>query len=192
MAQHLGNNILLLSLHLTILALHLLILLLLLLRTRMDQVLLSTLICNKLALADMWVDPDLVLKLSTLLALLMLESTSGVQAWVELALGLHVGKLAALVLAICAVAAERCRWVTEWTALVGAVWEELAVRLGGVSLPLCRRWVAARTLAVHARGSKGADIGDVNGCARWCCWGLMCELALWVCAVKVELADVIS
>lgn len=82
-------------------------------------------------------NPDLVIKLSSLLAILMLKRTGGVQTRIELAHGLDMRKLAILRRAVCTIATQRHGWMAEWTSRICAVWKELAVLFGLMGKLLC-------------------------------------------------------
>lgn len=103
-----------------------------LLSLRLDQLLRSIHICNKLALADMFSrvrSPHLV-GVSTALTLSVLVGTLGVQAGIELAGSLDMCKLASFGLAVGSIAADWHTRVLELTVRVGAMREEPTHGLG--------------------------------------------------------------
>ena len=132
--------------------------------------------------------PDLVLETS-LLPIVVLEGTGSVEAGVELALGLDMGKLAIWRCAPCAIAAQRHVWVLEGAARVLAVGEELALLLALVGEFLSWRGVATNTFSVLACGSKATHIVDIDGYTRRCSRRLVGEFAVFVGAFEVEPAN---
>lgn len=110
-----------------------------LLGLRLDQLLRSIHICNKLALADMFSrvrGPHLV-GVSTTLTLSVLVGALGVQAGIELAGGLDMCKLATFGLAVGSITADWHTRVLELTVGVGAMREEPTHGLGLVRGSYC-------------------------------------------------------
>ena len=159
-------------------------------RRRSNQLFRLTLIGDELPLGDMGArrNPHLILELAPLLALFMLKLARRVQTRIKPALSLHMSIRASLVLAVGAVATNRCCWVAEGTALVGAVGEELAVLLGVVCELESWGWVFACAFAVHAGCAESAHVGCVDGSPWWCCRPLVRKFAVLICAGEVESA----
>lgn len=77
----------------------------------------------------------------------------------------------------------------ERASSVLAVGEELAVLFALVRKPCGWRGVASDAFAVFAGSTKAANIVDIDRNTRRRSWRLMCEFAVFVCAVKIVFAD---
>lgn len=77
----------------------------------------------------------------------------------------------------------------ERASSVLAVGEEFAVLFALVRKPCCWRGVASDAFAVFAGSTKAANVVDIDRNTRRRSWRLMCEFAVFVCAVKIVFAD---